>query len=49
MEGQIDRLRTLEDKGYNVEVDKTDAYSYTFSPVVTVLKREFPKIKHSRK
>ena len=26
-----------------------DAYSYTFSPVVTVLKREFPKIKHSRK
>lgn len=49
MEGQIDRLRALEDKGYNVEVDKTDAYSYTFSPVVTVLKREFPKIKHSRK
>lgn len=45
----MDKLRSLEDMGYSVEVDKTDAYAYTMAPVVTVLKREFPKIKYPRK
>ncbi len=49
MDSQVDRLRCLEDKGYMVEVDKTDAYPFTMAPVVTVLKREFPKIKYPRK
>ena len=49
MDSQVDRLRSLEDKGYTVEVDKTDAYPFTMAPAVTVLKREFPKIKYPRK
>lgn len=49
MDSQVDKLRSLEDKGYAVEVDNTDAYPYTMAPVVTVLKREFPRIKYSRK
>lgn len=49
IDSQVDRLRSLEDKGYTVEVDKTDAYPYTMAPAVTVLKREFPKIKYPRK
>ena len=49
IDSQVDKLRSLEDMGYSVEVDKTDAYAYTMAPVVTVLKREFPKIKYPRK
>ena len=49
MDSQVDKLRSLEDMGYVVEVDKTDAYPYTMAPAVTVLKREFPKIKYPRK
>ena len=49
IDSQVDKLRALEDMGYSVEVDKTDAYAYTMAPVVTVLKRKYPKIKFSNK
>ena len=49
MDSQVDKLRSLEDKGYTVEVDKTDSYPYTMAPAITVLKREFPKIKYPGK
>ena len=49
MDSQVDKLRSLEDIGYNVEVDKTDAYPYTMATVVTLLKRKHPIIKFLKK
>lgn len=48
LEKTIDELKSLEDKGYKVEVDETSSYYYTTAPVITVLKREFPKIKYPK-
>lgn len=49
MHQQIDRLSSLEDLGYIVEVDETPAIQFTHAPVVSVLKREHPKIKGNRR
>ncbi len=42
MNTQIEKLQSLEDEGYTVEVDITDMYNYTMTPVVTVLKKNYP-------
>lgn len=46
---QIDRLRALEDLGYEVSVDYTDARGYVNSPAVSVVKREHPRIRVPKK